>query len=299
MTYSGFRKPANGIIAAGIPHLVQDLKVETATNMYPGRWVTKGTNDDDIVVATAATAPIGMLGYEDAAEPYKPTDEDTAYGAGDWAPVLSGKGIVGVGSLTKGVKANKGDRLMVLAAGQLVPVVEFSGSLGIKVPFSNSEAAETDTYLDLPADVIVRDVLVDVGTAVDSSSIDIGILSSEDNGNADGFADGVSCATATMVRPGVTVTTGTTEVYYSANTRGALISSFNAGTDAADDNGVYAESIHVCDGTAKSVTYTTTNHAVAGYFYLIVEGAGVEVVAKAQETVDASSAAADILVEMV
>jgi len=50
------KKPSGRIVAVGDP-LVDELKVETATNMYPGRLVKKGTNDDDIVVCDASGKP--------------------------------------------------------------------------------------------------------------------------------------------------------------------------------------------------------------------------------------------------
>jgi hypothetical protein len=115
--YSGFRKPNNKIVVAGEP-LVQELKVETATNMYPGRLVKKGTNDDDIVVAGATDTPIGWLGYEHAHPDYRPNTPDTAYSANDRAPVLNGDIII-VGRLASGQNVAKGALLTVAANGEL------------------------------------------------------------------------------------------------------------------------------------------------------------------------------------
>jgi len=46
---SGLTKPTNQIVVAGDPR-AEIYKVETATNMYAGRLVIKGTNDDDVIV---------------------------------------------------------------------------------------------------------------------------------------------------------------------------------------------------------------------------------------------------------
>lgn len=111
-------KPSNSILVAGYP-LIQILKVETATNMYPGRLVKKGTNDDDIVVNTAAGAAIGWLGYEQTIKKYRPDDVDTIYAVNDQAAVLHGGGFVIVGRLASGQSVSKGDRLMAAANGEL------------------------------------------------------------------------------------------------------------------------------------------------------------------------------------
>ncbi len=118
MAYTGFKKPNNKIVAAGEP-LVQELKVETATNMYPGRLVKKGTNDDDIVVNTANGAAVGWLGYEQTNPQYKPANVDTAYSAGDYVAVLNGGGFVIVGRLASGQSVDKGDKLEAAANGEL------------------------------------------------------------------------------------------------------------------------------------------------------------------------------------
>lgn len=118
MTYSGVVKPANKIVAGGSP-LTQELKVETATNMYPGRLVKKGTNDDDMVVNTAGGPALGWLGYEQTNPVFMPTDVDTIYVQDDMASVLYGGGFLIVGSLASGQNVTKGARLKAAANGEL------------------------------------------------------------------------------------------------------------------------------------------------------------------------------------
>ncbi len=129
MVYSGVVKPTNKIVAGGNP-LVQELKVETATNMYPGRLVKKGTNDDDIVVNTAAGAAIGWLGYEQANPVFMPADVDTIYVQNDMAPVLNGGGFFVVGRLASGQNVTKGTPLVGAANGELIAATALSVATG-------------------------------------------------------------------------------------------------------------------------------------------------------------------------
>lgn len=119
MSFLGIRKPGNAILAAGTP-LVTQKKVETATNMYPGRLVKKGTAVDDVVVNTAAGACYGWLGYEQCMDAGSmPADVDTIYEADAQAPVLFGGGFVIVGCLTTSQTIVAGDRLVAAANGAL------------------------------------------------------------------------------------------------------------------------------------------------------------------------------------
>jgi len=118
MAYVGLKKPTNKIVVGGEP-LVQELKVETATNMYPGRLVTKGTNDDDVVVCGATDKPIGWLGFEHTQPAYRPADVDTIYAQNDQAAVLNGGHFFIVGRLASGENVSKGDWLVPAANGEL------------------------------------------------------------------------------------------------------------------------------------------------------------------------------------
>lgn len=129
----------------------------------------------------------------------------------------------------------------------------------IRINFADG-TTETDTTFNLPSNGFVRDVYINVVTAEatgGTKTIDIGLLSSETGGDADGFADGISVAATGIVRPGVTTTTGLNETYYSANTRGVMLSDFLVGTDAASDFGIYTEHPHIIASvTAKSISWT-------------------------------------------
>lgn len=117
----GYTKPDNKIIVTGVP-LVQELRIETVANMYPGRLVVKGSLDADIVAASAPTAGnsvpvIGILGYEQAHDDIKPLTVDTIYKITDFVPVLSGSIVVVGSSVTAAV--NKGDYLVPAADGKV------------------------------------------------------------------------------------------------------------------------------------------------------------------------------------
>ncbi len=126
-----------------------------------------------------------------------------------------------------------------------------------------------DTGTDMPAGLLLDDVWVETLTLDASSTIDVGILAGEANGDADGFVDGHSCAAASILRPGPTITTGSSEVYFASTTIGVLRhDTFTAGADAATDVGTNYENSHLFDGTAKSIVITASNHDHVGRVHM-------------------------------
>lgn len=126
---------------------------------------------------------------------------------------------------------------------------------------SDPDGTEQDTGWNLPTKGLVLDVIVDVTTAeasVGSKTLDVGLLTSEGGGDPDGFLDGVSVAATGGVAGNFTMTDGTSQNYVSANTLGALMFTGLVGADAADEAGVVAKTPHVLNGTARSVTYTSS-----------------------------------------
>lgn len=157
MAYSGYVKPTNKIVVAGKP-LVQELKVETATNMYPGRLVTKGTNDDDILVNTASTAVIGWLGYEQITNPgFQPDTVDSIYTINAQAPVLNGGGFVIVGRLASGQSVAKDAKLKGTAAGELTAIG--TEDLDASANFIVAIAEETVNASGGAADIMVKSMI--------------------------------------------------------------------------------------------------------------------------------------------
>ena len=112
--------------------------------------------------------------------------------------------------------------------------------------------AEQDTTFNLPAKSVVLGVWVDVTTAEATGAtktLDVGLLSSESGGDADGFLDGVSVA-ATGVVKGTLLNTG--------QTLGALL--------YVDEDGsaTVVPEPHVT-GDAVSVTYTAGSNDFAEF----------------------------------
>jgi hypothetical protein len=114
-----------------------------------------------------------------------------------------------------------------------------------KIPITTKTGSEVDTGFDLPAKAVVLDVWVDIRTLEATGStktIDVGLLSSETGGDADGFLDGVSTASALAAQG--TTTQGTL-------TLGALL------RDASGVSVAYSRKNHLSDSVdAKSVSYT-------------------------------------------
>ena len=109
--------------------------------------------------------------------------------------------------------------------------------------------SEQDIGLDLPAQSIVLAAFVIVATAEatgTTKTLDVGLLSSESGGDADGFLDGLSVAATGLIFP--TLASG-------AQTLGALLSVDEGGTgelvpEAHSTDSVTAKSISVTAGSA-------------------------------------------------
>jgi hypothetical protein len=296
--YFGFKKPSNKIIVAAIGNIFySEYYLESATNAYAGRVAMSGTNADDVVVADGATAmPIGFIGFEQSflgSTSYtanRPATVDTIWAVNAKVPVIMGGGFWIVGAVAIGVKIAKGDLLAPWNGGTLVPVVPLMGGFGVRIPFTKN-TSEADTGVDLPTGIMVTDVLTKVTTAAGSSTIDVGILSTESGGDADGFVDGAACTPAGWVQH---INGDTTEAN---NTLGVLL--VNASVKSADTSAKYFDlkKFHVSDGTAISISYTTSDHTVAGDIYVICNGLGFYPVAIAEEDITtATSAVTDCMV---
>ena len=127
------------------------------------------------------------------------------------------------------------------------------------LPFTNSAAAEVDTGWDLPAKAIVLDVIVDLTTNVAGATIDVGTLSTEGGGDAAGFIDGDDCATATGLVEHNIVDAVSADI-----TLGVLLYEAKLTDAGAPLYHVYPTFYPTDANTAKSVSYTTSNHAVVG-----------------------------------
>lgn len=286
MTLTGYQTPNFKIVMGGNP-LIQRLNVETATNMYPGRLVIKGTNDSDIIVADGVSSPLGWLGYEQPGD--NPPDNITSlYSVGAEAPVISGAGRLlqmpaGLAAKTTAVKT---DVLLSWGDGKVVPGSWLGGRLGVRIPFSKS-TTEVST-VTLPAGAVVRDVIIKAVTVASGATIDVGTLSSA-SGDADGFLDGESLVTAGFVQHNNFDTTAAN------NTPGALLVESDITGDVA--TGFYSiPTGYLVPAGGKVLTYTTSDHTVAGYIFVVIESPGIAPVGICEKSVSAASTSADVQV---
>jgi hypothetical protein len=113
-------QPVSAIVVSGEPE-IQYLNIETVAECYPGRFVTKGTHDNDIAVCGAGGVPIGVLGYEQASKKYRPATRATIYAVNDQAPVLKrGKDAITMLYLSADAATIvKGDYLILAANGKV------------------------------------------------------------------------------------------------------------------------------------------------------------------------------------
>lgn len=122
------------------------------------------------------------------------------------------------------------------------------GQFVIKVSVAAADFAdnsEVDLNVDVPSDALVEYAYINVTTAettATTKTLDVGLLSSESGGDADGFLDGVSVASAVPAIP--TLASG-------GQTLGALLRADESGAGVLVPEPHSTESV-----TAKSVSAT-------------------------------------------
>lgn len=287
------------LLGGNDPPVTQKVNLGTIANCYAGRLLTRESTDYDRQVCTAMTAPTGWLGYELASPQYRPAAITTIYTENDKAVEHKGGGFTIKAKLTKGCSVKKGEDVMNWADGEVAgPVEVMAGGLALGIPFGVGATTDpNDTSIDLPANMLVRDIVIEVETLSSGETLDVGFDNAAESGDLDGLADGVSLTTAIKVHPDAVVTTGSSETYYSANTKGVLLSDYLVGTDAGSDFGVFHPKAYRTDGTIKSVNYVKATHNVGtGIIWLVLESEGLQIVGKSEQTVDASAAAANMAV---
>ena len=140
------KRATNKTVIGGTEPVVEELNVETATNMYPGRLVKKGTNDDDIVLNDGNTTAIGWLGYEHTSPEYKKAAKTTIYAASDKVAVLKGSGVIldALAVDTSGNTIAKGDFLKPAATlGGVLKMATTDPSTNSALPCGKAEESVT------------------------------------------------------------------------------------------------------------------------------------------------------------
>jgi hypothetical protein len=137
-----------------------------------------------------------------------------------------------------------------------------SGLLCLQADISRT-SGEQDTGFDFVAGDVILDAWVDIDTAEatgGTKTVDVGLLSSESGGDADGLLDGIVTSATGVIVPKATITTGSNTKFVASATKGILLCDVQAGSDVDQDEGVYVEKKHVVT-TAVSLTTTVGSTA--------------------------------------
>ena len=127
---------------------------------------------------------------------------------------------------------------------------------------STSATAELTTGVYFLKDTFIHDVWVEVVTVSSGLTIDVGLLSSETSGDANGLRAGVLLTTAGYIKETGVITGGTTIDYYPASTYGALLKTAITGSDTVATVGGNTYIGHVVTSTnAKTISFTASSNA--------------------------------------
>lgn len=289
MVNTGHRSDnVENIVDIGKPPVIIQKQVKTVADMYPGRVVGRDTNDHGMKICDGVdVVPIGWLGHEQTDQRFRGDAFTDIQVVNNKASCLRGGGFCIRAAVPKGFSVRQGDVMFsAAAAGKVVPGAYIDGKPAMALPFANTATVETDTNVDLIAKQVVTDCRILVESAISGGDIDVGILSSESGGDADGFVDGESTATAQMVEH----TNG--NATEANNTLGALLVVLSA--KDANNRFIDIARQHVCDGTAKSISYTTADKASTGRIFIVFgRNPGIREVGRAEESVSTTSAADD------
>ena len=293
MVMFGYIQPTNKLIAYAQTEVpMQELYAEVAT-IKPAHLVMRGTTDSDILLATMETKPpLGIAGYEQSFlgcasyTSQRPATIDTAYANGAKVPVLSGTNFVLPLRLAANFAVVKGDRLCSFTDGTVAPYVPVGDGFALKIPFTKQVSAK-DTGIDLPAGVVITGAFIDVTTEISGSHIDVGFINAVESGDEDGLIDGAATTAAGMVAP----------INYDAAAAAGLTCGDYIATEVTTGGTVFfgLPKDYVCNGTIKSLSYTTSNHAVVGNIFVVVRSRGIVDVGRAEKTLAKSTSEQDIM----
>lgn len=132
----------------------------------------------------------------------------------------------------------------------------------VSLPFAASNTTEVDTGFALPKNSVIYpwEMFILVDTLNSGKTIDVGILSTESAGDANGFIAGLSLTTAGMIKPSNTLTQGTNAHYISATTWGVLfMAAACMGANTAEQNAVPLFTPYICATSPCHISYTTSS----------------------------------------
>lgn len=135
--------------------------------------------------------------------------------------------------------------------------------------FGATSTSEINTGIVFPSDTFIKDVRVEVVTVASAISVDVGLLSSDTLGDADGFRKDVLLTTAGFVADTAVITTGVSVDYTPVTTYGVLLYTALTGDGATYSGGGGRSYLgHVVTGTnSGQLTYTMNSTTGAGYIH--------------------------------
>lgn len=279
MAINGWILPTNKTVSRGEFALQEMISEGEVT---AGQWLSAGTAVGKCKAGDPGEPAIGFACYEesyvakgsltDFNQVQRPRGLRLPFATGSKIAILFEGGFDLPIPTAAYVTQETGDALAGWTDGTVLPGKPCAGGVTVKIPFTKS-TSELSTGFVIPAGIKISDARVRVTTGVADATIDVGILSTEAGGDADGILDGVSCATAGIVQPIISDTTVTDL------TKGALISTVLKSNDTTPVFFALPTGF-IGDGTAKTVSYTTSNHAITGFIELDITG--VEIIAKAE-----------------
>lgn len=139
------------------------------------------------------------------------------------------------------------------------------------IPFAANDNTVADTGFDLPAGMILEDVLMKVVTVDAGETIEFGFENAVESGDLDGLIDAALVSASGYVELRPQITGGTNIDYVGTNFIGVLLCTGIAGADAVATVGGFTPKRYVTDGTIKSLIYTGSagSDTAAGYFMLL------------------------------
>jgi len=296
MSYASIVKSTKKIIYGAVESVTWTEGFTREAGVKPGHIISPvtadGSDDFGVVRSNGILPVIGICGFEQSylANPIVPLDYgsmrpetiDTAFGEDVPVPILQGANTFPMLHLTRGAYAKMGMQLFSWGNGEVIPGYFGREGITIAIPFTK-KATEFDTALLIPQGIRITGAGLLVTTAASGATIDVGILSSLSGGDADGFLKGTSLETAGYIKP-VIDAAAAASFTVGAMLKGSTIKS-------ADDTAVYFTNVipYVIPNATMRLSYTTSNHTVAGYILLSVEAEGIIPVARCQETTDATA----------
>lgn len=147
----GFSKSAVGVGAVDLfePMILKVGANATAAKMLPGIAVIKDTNDYSVKeYGSSGSAVVGVLGWEETPNKWRPATRDTAYAVGDEVAVHYGPGKIRM-RLAASQTIVKGDALCLTTDGYLIKAT-INGVVNVNEAGSDTEVptGNSDVYAE-------------------------------------------------------------------------------------------------------------------------------------------------------